>query len=128
MKLNQTNNTSTNANYLDINIQVIDGKYVTKIYDKRRDYNFKIVSLPHMSSNVPLGHTYGVFISQVHRFFVANNTLEGFYNEVKGLVIKLLHQGFIKNKLKYYMAKYLDKRFLEFTFKYWQVIDIEKCF
>ena len=128
MKLNQTNNTSTNANYLDINIQVIDGKYVTKIYDKRRDYNFKIVSLPHMSSNVPLGPTYGVFISQVQRFFVANNTLEGFYKEVKGLVFKLLHQGFIKNKLKYYMAKYLDKRFLEFTFKYWQVIDIEKCF
>ena len=64
MKLNKTNNVSTAANYLDLNIEIVNGKFVTRLYDKRRDYNFKIISLPHMSSNVPTSTnpTYGVLL------------------------------------------------------------------
>ena len=62
MVLNKTNNTPDKATYLDINIEIINGKFVTKIYDKRRDFNFKIISLPHISGNVPVTPTYGVFI------------------------------------------------------------------
>ena len=106
MKLNKTNNVSTAANYLDLNIAIVNGKFVTRLYDKRRDYNFKIISLPHMSSNVPTNPTYGVFISQVHRFLIANSDVKYFYDEVKGLTSKLIGQGFVKSKMKYFLCKY----------------------
>ena len=116
MVLNKTNNTPDKATYLDINIEIINGKFVTKIYDKRRDFNFKIISLPHISGNVPVTPTYGVFISQVHRFFTANNSIEGFYAEVKALTSKLVKQGFTRNKMKYFLVKYVHNRFLDITF------------
>ena len=128
MVLNKTNNTPDKATYLDINIEIINGKFVTKIYDKRRDFNFKIISLPHISGNVPVTPTYGVFISQVHRFFTANNSIEGFYAEVKALTSKLVKQGFTRNKMKYFLVKYVHNRFLDITFKYWAKFDICRCF
>ena len=78
MILNKTNNVPTTANYLDLNIEIINDKFVTRLYDKRRDYNFKIISLLQMSSNVPTNPTYGVFISQVHRFLIANSNVKYF--------------------------------------------------
>ena len=71
-----------------------------------------------MSSNTPTGPTYGVFISQVHRFFRANNTMDGFYVDVNSLVHKLEKQGFVINKLRYHLAKFLLKNFIKVTFKY----------
>ena len=128
MKLNKTNILSTSANYLDVHIEIIDGKFITSIYDKRKDFNFKIISLPHMSSNIPSGPAYGVYISQVYRYFRANNNIDGFYTEVKELSRKLVDQGFTVNKLKYHICKFFRKHFLEFTFKYWDKIDVSNCF
>ena len=128
MKLNKTNILSTSANYLDVHIEIIDGKFITSIYDKRKDFNFKIISLPHMSSNIPSGPAYGVYISQVYRYFRANNNIDGFYTEVKELSRKLVDQGFTVNKLKYHICKFFRKHFLEFTFKYWDKNDVSNCF
>ena len=40
----------TTLSYLDIHITITNGKYSTAVYDKRDDFNFKIVNL---SSNIP---------------------------------------------------------------------------
>ena len=128
MILNKTNKTSISADYLDVHIDIIGGKFVTSLYDKRRDYKFKVISLPHMASNVPIGPTYGVFISRVHSFYMANNKVEGFYSEVKNLINKLVKQGYLLSKMKYHLAKYFNKHFLDFTFKYWSKIEISRCY
>ena len=41
--------------------------FSTKIYDKRDDFNFEIVSLPFLDGVVPHSTSYGVFISQLIR-------------------------------------------------------------
>jgi hypothetical protein len=45
----------------------------TKIYDKRDDFNFKIINFPNMCSNIPASPAYGVYISQLIRYARASS-------------------------------------------------------
>ena len=56
------------ADYLDLTF-IIDsgGKLLTRLYDKRDDFDFHIVNFPFLSSNIPSGPSYGVNISQLIR-------------------------------------------------------------
>ena len=93
---------------------------------KRNEFSFKVISLPHMDSNVPARSSYGVFTSQVYRLFRANSGITGFYNSTRHLMDKLLKQGFNSGLLKYHLAKFLNKHFLEITFKYWEIVEVNK--
>ena len=57
------------ADYLDLTF-IIDsgGKLSTRLYDKRDDFDFHIVNFPFLSSNIPSGPSYGVYISQLIRY------------------------------------------------------------
>ena len=57
------------ADYLDLTF-IIDsgGKLSTKPYDKCDDFDFHIVNFPFLSSNIPSGLSYGVYISQLIRY------------------------------------------------------------
>ena len=39
------------------------------LYDKRDDFPFKVQNYPHLDSNVPCMPIYGLYISQLLRFF-----------------------------------------------------------
>ena len=39
--------------FLDLDIIVENNRFITRLYDKRRDFSFKVVSLPYMKSNIP---------------------------------------------------------------------------
>ena len=64
------NNQSDNlASYLDLTFTIEkDGKLSAKLYDKRDDFNFHIVNFPFLSSNIPSGPSYGVYIWQLIRY------------------------------------------------------------
>ena len=119
LTLNQTNSISNLATYLDTNICVENGKFQTSLYDKRNDFGFKVISLPHMSSNVPNKSSYSVYYSQINRLLKANSNYTGFVYDVNNLSIKLLKQGYVKSKLNYYLNKFLRNKFTDITFKYW---------
>ena len=57
------------ADYLDLTF-IIDsgGKLSTRLYDKRDDFDSHIVNFPFLSSNIPSGPSYGVYISQLIRY------------------------------------------------------------
>ena len=40
----------------------------TRLYDKRDDFNFTIVNVPFLSSNIPSTPAYGVNVSQLVRY------------------------------------------------------------
>ena len=41
------------ATFLNLHIQIMDGKFVYKLFDKRNDFPFSIVRMPHRESNIP---------------------------------------------------------------------------
>jgi hypothetical protein len=50
----------------------------TKIYDKRDDFNFKIINFPNMCSYIPASPAYGVYISQLIRYARASSNYSDF--------------------------------------------------
>jgi hypothetical protein len=49
-----TTDTASSALFLDVYLEFDDsGQLSTKIYDKRDDFNFKIINFPNMCSNIP---------------------------------------------------------------------------
>ena len=65
LQLKKTTECGTQLSYLDILITIENGKYSTAVYDKRDNFNFNIVNFPYLSSNIPSGPAYGVYISQL---------------------------------------------------------------
>ena len=55
LKPKKTTESSTTLPYLDIKIGIVKGKYSTEVYNKRDDFNFKIVNFPILCSNIPSG-------------------------------------------------------------------------
>jgi hypothetical protein len=64
--LKETTDTASSASFLALFLELEDsGQLSTKIYDKRDDFNFKIINFPKMCSNIPASPAYGVYISQL---------------------------------------------------------------
>ena len=68
MVISNTNITSTKVTYLDLEIQVWEGEYFYKSFDKRKNFNFPIVKYPNLNGNIPINPAYGVYISQLIHF------------------------------------------------------------
>ena len=95
--------------------------------DKRNDFGFKVISLPHYGSNVPKSSLSGVVVSQIHRMFRANSTINGFIVNInKSLFDKLCGQGFNKGHLVSLLSKFKNKNFLDIIYKYWEIIDYKE--
>ena len=75
------------ADYLDRTF-IIDsgGKLSTRLHDKYDDFDFHIVNFPFLSSNIPSGPSYGVYISQLIRYARCCSHYEDFRYRHKCLV------------------------------------------
>ena len=100
MVISNTNITSTKVTYLDLEIQVREGKYFYKSFDKRKNFNFPIVKYPNLNGNIPINPAYGVYISQLIRFCDINMLFDDFKCNTNELVKTLLQQGYKHNMLR----------------------------
>ena len=68
--LKNTTTTPSETSYLDTTINIGEGNGTVRIsvYDKREDFNFKIVNFPYLDSNIPRNPAYVVYISQLVRY------------------------------------------------------------
>ena len=88
------------AAFLDLDLSINNGIVSSKIYDKRDDFNFKIVNYPHLDGDVPRATSYGVYISQLIRFDRACSFVEDFSDRNRVITEKLLKQGYRYDKLR----------------------------
>ena len=56
-------------------------------YDKRRDFSFKVVSLPNMKSNIPTAPTYRIFTGELYSLSKSCSEVTQFLSEVIILII-----------------------------------------
>ena len=87
LTVEKANKSDQLADYLDLTF-IIDsgGKLSTRLYDKRDDFDFHIVNLPFLSSNIPSSPSYGVYISQLNRYVRCCSHYEDFKYRHKYLV------------------------------------------
>ena len=123
LKLNKENTTNSTATFLDLEINVENRMFITKLYDKRDAFNFEIVNFPNLSGNIPSKTSYGVFISQLIRYSVACMNYTDFITRCKSLVDKLEKQHFSYGELQKTFKKFARK-YHELLAKYEKSKDI----
>ena len=64
MVVNNTNISNCKCNFLDLTISIYRGRFLLKLYDKRVDYDFDVISYPFLDGNVPKAPSYGIFIEE----------------------------------------------------------------
>ena len=96
--LKKTTENNGRVSYLDVGILIKDGHFTTTIYDKRDSFNFRIVNFPFMSSNIPVGPSYGVYISQLVRIGRICSTYDEFIKQNMMITTRLIKQGFRYNE------------------------------
>ena len=105
------------ASFLDLYLEFDDsGQLSTKIYDKRDDFNFKIINFPNMCSNIPASPAYGVYISPLIRYARASSNYSDFLKRHLHLRNRLLDQGYKKIRLIRSLKK--------FIFRYQYLVEI----
>ena len=87
-----------NVAYLDLSISVSESDFVIKVYCKTDDYDFTVVTLPFLESNVAEEMCY-VFFGQILRFLRICSKLEDFIERAKFLANNLINKNYIKKKL-----------------------------
>ena len=95
LEVKETTDTASSASFLDLYLEFDDsGQISTKIYDKRDDFNFKIINFPNMCINIPASLAYGVYISQLIRYARASSNYSEFLKRHLHLRNRLLDQGY----------------------------------
>ena len=86
--------------FLDLDINIADGMFVTKVYHKVDDFDFNVVTFPFLNSNLSEHVTYNSYFSQLLRFFTICTKYCDFASRSLNLLNSLLNRGYSKYKFK----------------------------
>ena len=76
--MERTGNDNKNVNYLDLNVDIKPNSISVSVYNKIYDFDFPVVSLTFLQSNIPLIVGYNVFYNQMLRIGNTCTTLDTF--------------------------------------------------
>ena len=63
LEIKETSESLHFVNFLDLHLEIVGDQLITSLYDKRDDFNFRIVNFPFLGSNISSSTAYGIFIS-----------------------------------------------------------------
>lgn len=115
--LNKENREDTTSSFLDLSLQVKEGKIVTTLFDKRDEFSFSIVRLPYLSSNIPQKMFYSSIGAELLRICRVSSSIELTRDSLSSLLTRAIHQGADKDKLLLVLRSTLNKHpdvFLKF--------------
>ena len=126
---NRENTSDLAGHFLDIDIAIVNDKFVTKVFDKRDTFEIKIVKFPSVLSNIPDSVIYSVFVSQTLRAARICSLFKDFIEifkilvqnfKAKGCLTKFLipkaKKTFLTNEKTFAKFNTTLKYFLEATF------------
>ena len=114
LSLTQENDDSSQANVLDMQVNIIDNSIITKVYCKTDYFPFHVISLPFLDSNIAENISYLVFYSQVLRYQRLSSNKLDFNERCRQLVNILLARDYKLGKLKKEFCRVVDKFRIEF--------------
>ena len=106
----------SHATFLDLDISIIDGIFVYKLYDKRDNFPFFIVRMPDLSGNIPSHVFCGSVMSEFLR--IARSTLyySDFLPSAISLFKRMKNQGGSETKVLLQIKKCLTRHSSSFEF------------
>ena len=83
----------THATVLELDIRIVDGKFIFKLFDKRNDFPFFIVRMPDYTGNIPSHVFYGSVMSEFLRIARSTMLYEDFLPVANKLYKRMINQG-----------------------------------
>ena len=99
----------SHATFLDLEINVIDGIFVYKLYDKRNNFPFFIVRMPDLSGNIPLHVFYGSVMSEFLRISRCSLRYSDFLPSAISLFKRMINQGGSEEVILKQIAKAISR-------------------
>ena len=81
------------ATFLNLHIQILNGKFVYKLFDKRDAIPFSTVRMPHRESNIPVSIFYSALAGEFLRISRSSMLMEDLVSSSKELVVRMKNQG-----------------------------------
>lgn len=99
---------ANHVNFLGMRISLDDtGNFVISVYDKRKDFPFKVRNYPFLESNIPVSLCYNVFYGQLYRYHrICTSTLT-FITTSVDLAIILATRGYSTTRLKHLFRRFV---------------------
>ena len=114
LELKEENISTSHASFLDLSIDIVDGNFITSLFDKRDAFPFSIVRMPYLSSNMPSKIFYASVCSEILRLARTNTNSNSFVNAVTVLLNRMKNQGCKANKLIKVLNKMFGRHFIDF--------------
>ena len=106
----------SHATFLDIDITIVDGIFVYKLFDKRDGFPFFIVRMPDLSGNIPSHVFYGSVMSEFLRIARCTLLYKDFLSAIISLYKRMLNQGGTEIKLLMQIRKAFNRHSSSFSF------------
>ena len=115
LELNRENFGFESASVLEMNINVVENKFLISMYDKREAFEFEVFRYPSFLSYVPSNTVYTTFFTQLIRISRVCNFEEAFLIDSKKLANRFIKKGANIKILKTYVKKFFAKYKVPYT-------------
>lgn len=109
LELNKENENNHCTHFLDLNIGIENGVFITKLFDKRDSFGFNITRLPYRDSNIPCRMFYSSITAECLRICRATTTHDDAITSIKGFLTRMMKQGAELPKIKNSIRKMVNK-------------------
>ena len=106
--------TGNHASFLNLDINIVDGKFIYKLYDKRDTFPFFIVRMPQRESNMPQNIFYSALMGEILRIARSTLLFEDFLPKASALISRMKNQGAGKSRTVQSIKKIIEKHKNEF--------------
>ena len=93
LQLNKENTDYNSTDFLDLHIEIENGIFTTRLFDKRDHFGFNITRLPYRDSNIPNRMFYCSIAAEALRIFRASSTSNNAISSIQSLVTRMVGQG-----------------------------------
>ena len=99
----------THATFLDLDINVFNGIFVYKLFDKRDNFPFFIIRMPDLSGNIPSHVFYGSVMSEFLRISRSTLLETDFLPVVSNLLKRMINEGGSKVRILQQISKAISR-------------------
>ena len=113
--MKRENDTDVSASFLDLEINVENKSFTSKLYDKRDSFNFSIVRFPYKCSNIPSKMFHSTIGAEILRIARATSKYPWFLESVTCFLQRMNKQGANILGIRRTLLKLMQRHHLTFS-------------
>ena len=109
LELKKENLNINQATFLDIDIKIENGKFITKLYDKRNTFGFNITRMPFKNSNIPSKMFYSSIGAEFLRMARVTSKIEDLKISCSQLISRMTKQRGVYQRMLRVISKMINR-------------------